>query len=98
MIKSARIAFAAAIVAVGASSAAFAQSPTEEQTSQTVLSLFDHNATLSGDTLHVETVGNTVYIRGQVDSSLESATAVELARHVANVGNVVDMTSSASAN
>jgi osmotically-inducible protein OsmY len=43
-------------------------------------------------------VGNTVYIRGQVDSTLESATAVALASRVPHVGTVVDMTSDGSAN
>jgi osmotically-inducible protein OsmY len=98
MITSARIAFAAAIVFAGATSAAFAQSPTEQQTSQSVLAQLDHDAALRADTLHIETVGDTVYISGQVDSTLESQDAVALASTVPHVGKVVDLTSTASSN
>ena len=96
--KTVRTAFAAAIVAIAAGSAAYAQSPSEEQTSRAVQARLNSDAALRSDTLHVETVGNTVYISGQVDTALESGDAVQLASAVPSVGKVVDLTSVASAN
>jgi osmotically-inducible protein OsmY len=98
MINTVRIAFAAAIVAAAAGSASYAQSPSEAQTSHSVLAQLNSDAALRADSLHVETVGNTVYISGQVDNSLESQDAVELASRVPTVGKVVDMTSTTSNN
>lgn len=96
--RSIRTAFAAAIVAVAAGSAAYAQSPSEEQTSRAVEAQLNTDAALRSDTLHVETIGNTVYISGQVDTALESGDAVQLASAVPSVGKVVDLTSVTNGN
>jgi len=99
MNKSFRTAFAvAAIVAGFASTASFAQSPSEEATSRSVLSQIDKDAALRSDTLHVETVGGTVYISGQVDSAVESANAEKAALSVANVDKVVNLLSLGGSN
>lgn len=89
---------AAAIVAGFASTATFAQTPSEEQTSRTVLAALDNDVALRADALHVQTVGNTVYIRGQVDSVLESENAEKAARSVPNVDKVVNQLGFTSGN
>ena len=98
MSKSVRIAFAAAIVAAGFASTAFAQSPSEEQTSRAVQARIDQDAALRADALHVQTIGDTVYISGQVDSVLESENAERAAQSVPNVGKVVNQLGFASGN
>ena len=92
-----RTAFAAAVVVAGfASTATFAQTASEEQTSKAVAAQIDKDAALRADALHVETAGTTVYISGQVDTALESADAVKAASSVPNVEKVVDLTALAS--
>lgn len=92
MINTVRTAFAAAIIAVAAGSAAFAQSPSEEQTSRAVQAELNHDIALRSDALHVQTMDGTVYISGQVDNTLESQAAVDLASRVPSVAKVVDLT------
>lgn len=92
MSKSVRTAFAAAVIVAGfASTTAFAQSPAEEQTSHAVLAQLDKDAALRADVLHVETVGRTVYISGQVDGTVESADAEKAALSVPQVDKVVNL-------
>jgi len=83
----------ASVVAGLASTAVFAQSPVEEQTSQTILAQLDKDAALHADTLHVETVGNVVYLTGQVDTALESEDAERAALSVPHVAKVVNQLS-----
>jgi osmotically-inducible protein OsmY len=99
MNKSLRTAFAAAAIVAGfASTASFAQSPSEELTSRSVLSQIDKDAALRADALHVETVGGTVYLNGQVDSAVESANAEKAALSVPNVNKVVNLLGYGSSN
>jgi len=99
MSKSFRIAFAAAAIVAGfASTATFAQSPSEEATSRSVLTQIDKDAALRSDALHVETVGGTVYISGQVDSAIESANAEKAALSVPAVEKVVNLVSLGGSN
>ncbi len=87
-----RTAFAAAVVVAGfASTATFAQTASEEQTSKAVTAQIDKDAALRADVLHVETSGTTVYISGQVDTAVESDNAVKAAQSVPTVGKVVNL-------
>ncbi len=81
----------ASVVAGLASTAVFAQSPSEEQTSRTVLAQLDKESSLRADTLHVETIGTVVYLTGQVDTSLESEDAEKAALSVPQVEKVVNL-------
>lgn len=90
MTKSVRTAFAVAVLAAGFASTAFAQSPSEEQTSRSVLAQLDRDSALRADTLHVDTVGSTVYLSGQVDTPIESEKAEQAALSVPQVGKVVN--------
>lgn len=98
MSKSVRTAFAAAVIAAGFASTAFAQSPSEEQTSRAVQAEIGKDAALRADGLHVQTIGSTVYISGQVDSLLESENAEKAALSAPNVGKVVNQLGFASGN
>jgi len=92
MSKSLRTVLAAAVAVAGfASTATFAQSPSEEATSRSVLAQIDKDAALRADVLHVQTIGSTVYLSGQVDSDAEGADAVQAARSVPTVSKVVNM-------
>lgn len=91
MIKSVRTAFAFAVLAAGFASTAFAQSPGEEQTSRSVQAQLDKDSALRADTLHVQTVGGTVYLSGQVDTPIESENAEKAAQSVPQVDKVVNL-------
>ncbi|GEM_PF-4007712 len=78
----------AAILAVAAAAPVLAETPADAA-SQQVRVLLKHEAALKADVLQVQVVGQTVYVRGVVDSQLESdevdsvATAIPGA-HVVN--------------
>ena len=98
MINTVRTAFAVAAIAAGFASTAFAQTPSEEQTSRSVQVEFNKDTALRTDGLHVETIGGTVYISGQVDSPVESDTAEKAALSVPAVTKVVNNLAYGSSN
>lgn len=80
----------ASVIAGLASTAVFAQSPSEEMTSGAVIAQIGKDAALRCDSLHVETVGDTVYLSGQVDNYGEGQDAVQAARQVPQIKKVVN--------
>lgn len=90
MYNSVRAAMAALVLSGTVGAAAFAQDATEARISNNVLAQINQDAALHADQLHVETIGNTVYLRGTVDSTLESQDAEQIARSVPQVTQVVN--------
>jgi len=91
MIKSVRFALAAGVMAAAFGSASFAQDAGNAQVSANVLSQLHQNSALAADQLHVEAIGGTVYISGQVDNEIERQSAEQIARSVPQVDRVVNL-------